>query len=49
MALRARAAEDGYLFFKQRLPVNEVLAVRADLLNVVLKHGWLQPGQDALG
>jgi|UniRef100_UPI00404B7DF5 hypothetical protein len=49
MALRARAAEDGYLFFKQRLPVNEVLAVRADLLNVVRKHGWLQPGQDALG
>jgi len=48
-SLRERAAEDGYLFFKNRLPANEVLALRLELLTVVRKYGWLQPGQDALG
>jgi hypothetical protein len=48
-ALRARAAEDGYLFFKQRLPGAELLALRAELLAIVDKYGWRQPGQDALG
>ncbi len=48
-ALRARAAEDGFLFFKQRIPKDEVLAMRAEMLAVVDKHGWRQPGQDALG
>lgn len=49
IALRARAAEDGYLFFKQRLPAAELLSLRAELLAVVDKYGWRQPGQDALG
>lgn len=49
VALRERAREDGYLFFKQRVPAEEILALRVELLNVVRKHGWLQPGQDALG
>ena len=48
-ALRARAETDGYLFFKGRLPADEVLALRAELLAVVDKYGWRQPGQDALG
>jgi ectoine hydroxylase-related dioxygenase (phytanoyl-CoA dioxygenase family) len=48
-ALQARAQEDGYLFFKQRLPKDEILAMRAEMLAVVEKHGWRQPGQDALG
>jgi len=48
-ALRARAEEEGYLFFKQLLPVAEILRVRADMLAVVARHGWRQPGQDALG
>jgi hypothetical protein len=48
-ALRARAAEDGYLFFKKRIPADELLALRAEMLAVVGKYGWLQPGQDALG
>jgi ectoine hydroxylase-related dioxygenase (phytanoyl-CoA dioxygenase family) len=48
-ALRARAETDGYLFFKGRLPADEVLALRAELLAVVEKYGWRQPGQDALG
>jgi len=48
-ALRARAEEDGFLFFKRFLPREEVLEVRADELAVVERHGWRQPGQDALG
>src|SRR3712207_2455745 len=48
-ALRARGAEDGHLFFKRLLPAEDVLAVRADILKVVEKHGWRQSGQDALG
>jgi hypothetical protein len=48
-ALRARAAEDGYLFFRNLIPAEAILAVRADVLTVVNQHQWLQPGQDALG
>ncbi len=48
-ALRARAAEEGYLFFKSLVPAEDVLAVRADVLKVVDRHGWLQPEQDELG
>ncbi len=48
-ALRARAEEAGYLFFKARLPANEILALREELIAVVDRHGWRQPGQDALG
>ncbi|MCC6416321.1 MAG: phytanoyl-CoA dioxygenase family protein [Opitutaceae bacterium] len=48
-ALRARAAEDGYLFFKARVPTDELFALRRDLLGVVDKYGWRQPGQDELG
>jgi len=47
-ALRARAAEDGHLFFKRLLPAEEVLEVRADMLAVVEKHGWRPPGIGAL-
>jgi len=48
-ALRSRAAEDGYLFFKHRLPADELIALRAEMLAIVDKYGWRQPGQDALG
>jgi hypothetical protein len=48
-ALRARGAEDGYLFFRALLPAAAILAVRADVLAVLNQHGWLRPGQDALG
>ena len=40
-ALRERAATDGYLFFRGLLPPDALLPVRADLLGVVAKHGWL--------
>lgn len=48
-ALRARATEEGYLFFKQRLPKENVLALRAEMLAVVERYGWRQVDQDALG
>jgi hypothetical protein len=43
-ALRARASEDGFLYFKHFLPAEAVNAVRADQLSVVERHGWRQPG-----
>lgn len=48
-ALRGRANDEGYLFFKGLLPVAELMRVRADMLAVVERYGWLQPEQDALG
>lgn len=48
-ALRARGAENGYLFFKKFLPADEILALRAEMLAIVDKYGWRQKGQDALG
>lgn len=48
-ALRRRAEEDGYLFFRQLLPRDMLLDLRADLLAVVERHGWRAPGQDRWG
>ncbi len=48
-ALQARADEDGFLYFQRFLPREEVLALRAEMLDVVDRHHWRQPGQDALG
>lgn len=45
-ALRARAADEGYLFFKSLLPVEDVSEVRADLLEVVEQFGWRADGAD---
>jgi ectoine hydroxylase-related dioxygenase (phytanoyl-CoA dioxygenase family) len=47
-ALLERAASEGYLFFKGLLPVADVLEVRRDILAVVERHGWRQPGSHAL-
>jgi Phytanoyl-CoA dioxygenase (PhyH) len=49
IALRERAAAEGYLFFRKLLPAEAILDVRRDLLGVVDRHGWLLPGQDDLG
>ncbi len=48
-ALRNRAAEDGYLFFRQFPPKEEVLSLRAEMLAVVDRYGWRKSGQDAQG
>ena len=45
-ALQKRAREDGYLFFRQLLPKEEVLKVRQDLLEIVARQGWLASGKE---
>ena len=40
-ALRARADEDGYLYFKRLLDPKAVLNVRRQILEVARKHGWV--------
>src|SRR6478609_7103509 len=41
--LRARLAEDGYLFLRGLLPRQAILDVRARLLNKAAEGGWLAP------
>lgn len=48
-ALRKRAEDDGYLFFKRFLPADYVLELRAQILAVTDRYGWRLPGQDRLG
>ncbi len=48
-SLRQRAAVDGYLFFRGLLPQENVLALRAKMLEVMARHGWRVPGQSPLG
>lgn len=47
-ALRERAWREGYLFFRQLLPRDEVLAARRSLLELARQHDLLQPGSDVL-
>ena len=44
--LRARGADNGYLFFPGLLPAAEVLAVRRAVLEVAEEHQLLRPGSD---
>ena len=44
--LRARAAENGYLFFPGLLPAQEVMAIRHDVLQVAQEYHLLKPGTD---
>ncbi len=48
-ALRARASEDGFLFFRQFLPKEDLLTLREEMLGVVERHGWRHPNQGPLG
>ena len=47
-ALRARAAEDGYLYFKGLLPGDLVLELRRQILEVCRKYGWVDPDSDLI-
>lgn len=40
-ALRARAADEGVLFFRELIPRDIVLELRAEFLAVLARHGWL--------
>jgi hypothetical protein len=41
LALRARAAQDGYLYFRKLLDPQQVRSVRRQVLEVARKHGWV--------
>ena len=43
-ALLARAADDGYLFFRDLLPRARVLELREDILGICRAHGWVKEG-----
>jgi hypothetical protein len=47
-ALRRRADEDGFLFFKRFLPTEPVLELRRQILEVVRRHGWIKSGSDLM-
>lgn len=46
--LRARADEDGFLFFKGFLPKEPLLELRRQILEIVNRHGWLKKGTDLM-
>ncbi|MFT5222136.1 MAG: hypothetical protein ACI867_000433 [Glaciecola sp.] len=46
-ALRARLADEGYLFFRGLLPHDAAEAVRLRILQELARHGWLRDGSQA--
>ncbi|MBL8992881.1 MAG: phytanoyl-CoA dioxygenase family protein, partial [Spirochaetia bacterium] len=44
-ALRERGARDGYLYLKNILDPEALLAIRRQVLEVCDRHGWLEPGK----
>jgi hypothetical protein len=46
--LRARLDEHGYLFFSGLLPVQDVLEVRRQILEVLGRYGWLAAGSELM-
>ncbi|GAC1402734.1 MAG: phytanoyl-CoA dioxygenase family protein [Chloroflexota bacterium] len=46
--LRARMDEQGYLFFRDLVPVEEVHAVRRDVLQCCAEAGWLDPRHEVM-
>jgi ectoine hydroxylase-related dioxygenase (phytanoyl-CoA dioxygenase family) len=46
--LRLRADEDGFLYFKNFLPKDEVMELRRQVLQILDKHGWLKRGVDMM-
>ena len=39
--LRRRIADEGYLFFRRLIEPSALLALRADILGVIGRAGWL--------
>lgn len=46
--LRARADEDGFLFFKNFLPKDPLLELRRQILEIINKHGLLKKGTNLM-
>ncbi len=47
-ALRAKAAQDGFLFFRALVPVPPLLGLRRDMVTVLDRYGWIKPGSDPM-
>lgn len=47
-ALRQRADEDGYLFFKQIVPKEIMLSLRKDILSLLQEHNWLSSAHNMM-
>ncbi len=47
-ALRARAARDGYLFFRGLADVDRLYALRRKILTLCMEAGWLDPSCDPM-
>jgi hypothetical protein len=47
-ALREQAERDGYLFFKRFLPIEPILELRRQMLEICQKHGWLAAEHDMM-
>ncbi len=46
--LQARAAEDGYLFFRNFLPGESLLELRRQIVDILDRHGWIKKGTDPM-
>jgi len=46
--LRARADEEGFLFFKSFLPKDVLLELRGQILEIVDRYGWLKNGTERM-
>ncbi len=44
-AVKARLADDGYLFFRDVLPRDRLLEVRDDITRILAEHGWIEDGE----
>ncbi len=47
-ALRARAEQDGFLYFRRFLPTEPLLELRRQILQIVDRHGWLAKGTNLM-
>ena len=43
-ALRARLDDEGYLYFKGLIDRDRILALRGDILEILVNHGWIAGG-----
>lgn len=46
--LRRAAQEDGFLYFREFLPREEILELRRQMLEIVERHGWMKKGTDRM-
>ena len=44
-AVKARLADDGYLFFRDVLPKDRLLEVRDDITRILAENGWIEDGE----